>query len=199
MPGTTILAVPTFLGITLNARLRPLDRGDIYEDPLQQVLDVRSPGSVISGGGTLMGPDGEAAWCDVNIDLEGDPEAGLALVIETLQALGAPKGSTARLDDAEPITFGVTEGVGLYLNGTDLPDSVYAESDINELITQLNERLGDVGSMHSYWQGPRETALYFYGPSAEVMRDLMRDVVHTYPLAQQSRLIALPDRAEPNA
>jgi len=196
VPGISIHAVPTYLGITLNARLRPLDRGAIYEDPLQEVLDVRSPGSEISGGGTLMKPGGEPASCDVDIDLEGDPEAGLALVIETLLTLGAPKGSTARLEGSEPITFGAAEGVGVYLNGADLPDSVYATSDVNDLITQLNERLGAVGRMYSYWQGPRETALYFYGSSADQMRALMRDALDTYPLARQCRLVTLTDEAE---
>jgi hypothetical protein len=191
----SIHAVPTYLGITLNARLRPLDRGAIYEDPLQEVLDVRSPGSEITGGGTLMKPGGEPASSDVDIDLEGDPEAGLALVIETLLTLGAPKGSTARLEGSEPITFGTADGVGVYLNGADLPESVYATSDVNDLITQLNERLGAVGRMYS-WQGPRETALYFYGSSADQMRALMRDVLDTYPLARQCRLVTLTDEAE---
>ncbi|MEH1015446.1 hypothetical protein V6U90_20315 [Micromonospora sp. CPCC 206060] len=184
--------MPT-LEITLNARLRPLDRGEVYEDPLQEVLEARAPGSEIVGGGTMMSPDGEPLSCDVAIDLAGDSEAGLALVVDVLQQLGAPRGSTARLGDNGPVVFGLSEGVGLYLNGTDLPEQVYAESDINELIGQLIARLGERGGMHSYWQGPRETALYFYGPSAREMAELMREVLDTHPLAQRSRLVSLTD------
>ena len=183
--------MPTFLGITLNARLRPLDRGRLYEDPLQEVLDDRLPGSDISGGGTLMAPGGEPLVCDLDVEREGDPEAGLALVIETLQNLGAPKGSKARPEEGEAVGFGTSEGLGVYLNGTDLPAQVYEESDVNELIGLLEAALGDSGSIHSYWEGPRETALYFYGPSAQRMRDLMRDVLGSHPLAQQSRLVDL--------
>ncbi|MBO4206517.1 hypothetical protein [Micromonospora echinofusca] len=181
------------LEITLNARLRPLDRGDVYEDPLLEELESRSPGSEIVGGGTMMSPEGEPLSCDVAIDLAGDPQAGLALVVDVLQRLGAPRGSTARLDDAGPVVFGATEGVGLYLNGTDLPRQVYADNDINELIGQLTARLGESGELHSYWEGPRETALYFYGPSARRMVELMRDVLDTHPLAQRSRLVNLTD------
>lgn len=195
----TLPAVSTFLGIELNARLRPLDRCAIYEDPLQEVLDARAPDSEMSGGGTLMNSDGEPVCCDVDIDLEGDPEAGLRLVVETLERLGAPKGSKARLGDADPVPFGTTEGLGLYLNGTDLPDHVYAESDVNDLIAALAERLGEAGSMHSYWQGPRETALYFYGPSAPRMSDLMRETLDAHPLARQSRLVTLTDNSNPSA
>lgn len=42
--------------VTLNARLRPLDRGHVYEDPLMEVLEAKLPGSEISGGGTLLTP-----------------------------------------------------------------------------------------------------------------------------------------------
>jgi len=81
--------------------------------------------------------------------------------------------------------------LGSTLNGTDLPDSVYATADINELVAQLKESLGGAGAMHSYWQGPRETALYFYGPSADRMQDLMRGVLEVHPLAQQCRVVRL--------
>jgi hypothetical protein len=183
--------VPTYLTIKLNSRLRPLDRGDVFEDPLQEVLDKHAPGTVISGGGTLLGPDGEPTQSDVEIDLEGDPQAGLKTVIEALESLGAPKGSTASLGEADPVAFGRYEGLGLYLNGSDLPDNVYIDNDVNELIGTLVERLGADGAMHSYWEGPRETALYLYGPSAQRMRELIADVVDSHPLAHQSRLTDL--------
>jgi hypothetical protein len=181
----------TFLSVRLNARLRPLDRGERYEDPLQGVLDARAPGSQVTGGGTMLGRDGEPAWSDIDVDLQGDPDRGLALVIDTLQGFGAPKGSTARLAGGSAVPFGSTEGLGVYLNGTDLPGEVYASSDVNELIGQLLDRLGDQGAMQSYWQGQRETALYLYGPSADRMRGLIREVLDAHPLAERSRLVDL--------
>jgi hypothetical protein len=183
--------MPTHLEISLNARLRPLDRGDLYEDPLQELLEVRAPGSEITGGGTLMSPDGEPVASDISLEIEGEPAATMALVLRALEEFGAPKGSKATLDDAEPVYFGVTEGVAIYLNGTDLPDEVYAGNDVNELIERLHERLGDEGRMHSYWEGPTETALYLYGPSAERIRELTADLLATHPLAGLSRLVPL--------
>jgi hypothetical protein len=188
----------TSLYVTLNARLRPLDRGDRYEDPLMEVLEERAPGSEVTGGGTLMGSDGEPQNCDIDLELEGDPASGLALVIGTLESLGAPKGSTARMGDDE-VCFGRTEGLGLYLNGTDLPDEVYATSDINELIERLHECLGEEGGMQSYWEGPTETALYLYGPSGARMRELIADLLATHPLAARSRLVPLTDPPSPAA
>ncbi|QSB14176.1 hypothetical protein JQS43_22050 [Natronosporangium hydrolyticum] len=182
------------LAITLNARLRPLDRGEIFEDPLQEILDVEAPGSQVCGGGTQMAANGEPSCCDIDVELHGDQEAGLRLVVHTLESIGAPKGSTARLGDREPVSFGVAEGIGLYLNGTDLPEEVYATSDVNELISALQSRLADRGRIFSYWQGPTETALYFYGQSAATIRDLIQPVLAEHPLAQNHRLLSITPR-----
>lgn len=184
--------MPARLFVTINARLRPLDRGELYRDPLQAVLDTQAPGSRISGAGTLLTAEREPACCDFDVDVEGDGPAVLRLVTATLEQAGAPKGSTARIGEQEPVPFGVTEGLAVYLNGTDLPDEVYATSDVNDLITALLAALGAHGRMQSYWQGPRETALYLYGPSAARMADLIADVLSRFPLAQRCRVVPLP-------
>ncbi len=183
--------MPGRLSITLNARLRALDRGGRYEDPLQKVLDTKAPGSRISGGGTLLTADREPACSDIDLDVEGNAEVVLALVVATLEAAGAPKGSRARLDEDEPISFGTTEGLAVYLNGTDLPDKTYATGDINDLIAALLERLGADGHMQSWWQGPRETALYLYGPSATYIAHSIPDVLSRFPLAERCRVVPL--------
>src|SRR5690349_9058016 len=182
------------LWITLNARLRPLDRGERYEDPLQEVLDAKMPGCVIDGGGTLLTAEREPASCDFDLEVVGDPAAVLTLVIDTLEAAGAPKGSKARLDDAEPVFFGVTEGLGVYLNGTDLPAEVYESNDINDLVDAVIAATGDEGDLQSYWEGPTEAALYLYGGSAARMTDLLADLPERFPLAQRWRLVPLPQR-----
>jgi hypothetical protein len=89
----------TSLAIVLKARLRPLDRRDRYETPLLGVLEVQAPGSRITGGGTLLSREREPQSCDFDLDLAGDPQTGLALVIGALETFGAPKGSTARLGE----------------------------------------------------------------------------------------------------
>jgi hypothetical protein len=187
-----MINMPGRILINLNARLRPLDRGELYGDPLQAVLDVQAPGSEVTGGGTLLSADREPTCCDIDLDIEGDGPTVLKLVTTTLEKAGAPKGSTARLDEHEPVPFGVTEGLAIYLNGTDLPDEVYADSDINELIAALLDSIGTEGRMQSYWQGPRETALYFYGPSALRIAGLIASVLLRFPLAQRCRVVTLP-------
>jgi hypothetical protein len=174
--------------VTLNARLRPLDRGEHFEDPLEDLLKKRGVKATITGGGTLLSADREPSNCDIDLEVRGDGAGALEVVIDVLEKLGAPVGSKARVANGEPVSFGKTEGIGIYLNGTDLPDEVYASSDVNELIASLGDRLGDAGTMLSYWEGSTETALYFYGRSAQQMRAKMADVLASHPLAQRCRI-----------
>lgn len=186
--------MPTELLLTLNVPLRPDDRGRRYEDPLQQLLDRKLPGSQVTGGGTRQNPDGEIAWCDIDAELVGDPVAGRMQIIDFLEWLGAPDGSLATLPPDDVVRFGRTRGVGVYLNGTDLPKHVYAGSDVNELVRMLRERLGRKGLLQSFWEGPRETAFYFCGGSAQTIRDLIAPVLAEHPLAQRCRVVDLPQR-----
>jgi hypothetical protein len=101
------------------------------------------------------------------------------------------QGSRVRTSHGEPAIFGVTEGLAVYLNGTDLPDEGYANSDVNGLIAAVLNRLGVEGHMHSYWEGPQETALYLYGPSAARMSELIADVLARFPLAERCRVVPL--------
>jgi hypothetical protein len=179
------------VSITLNARLRPFDRHARYETPLREILGTSMPGSKVTGAGTMLSAEREPLVSDIDLDVEGDARAALELVTGTLEAAGAPKGSWARLDEGDPVPFGVTEGLAVYLNGTDLPAEVYASSDINDLIAALSGNLGSEGDMQSWWQGPRETALYLYGPSAARMTDLIAGVLARFPLAQRSRVVPL--------
>ncbi len=179
--------------VTLNAPLRPLDRGDRFEDPLVEILEQKFREVEATGGGTLLGAKREPSSCDMTFEVKGNPDEVFAAVVAALDRLGAPKGSTVRVgDDKRHVAkVGVAEGIGIYLNGTDLPDEVYQTSDVNELVAQLDAALGDAGELYSYWEGPTETALYYYGPSAARMRELIAGIVAAHPLAQQSRITQL--------
>ena len=174
---------------TLNDRLQPLDRTERYEDPLNLLLETRGLGAV-TGGGTQQGDDGEVEHVDVDIEIHEADDDRLELLTKALEILGAPVGSVLRAGD-RLMPFGRLEGLGLYLNGTALPAEVYASSDVNVVLERLEELLGDDGSMHGYWEGPRETALYFYGPSFAEMAERIGDFVATEPLCQMARIVQL--------
>jgi hypothetical protein len=179
----------------LNHRLMPVDRGARYEDPLHDALALAGLGEVL-GGGTMQLESGEIEYIDVEVSLS-DATRGIPFVIERLQALGAPKGSKLHIvegDTVSEIPFGAAEGVAVYLDGVNLPDDVYATSDVNVVIEELDRRLGGVGAMQSYWQGPRETALYFYGRDAEEMKRHMAGFLATYRLCTGARVVTIAPR-----
>ena len=62
------------------------------------------------------------------------------------------------------------------------------------VIEELEQRLAGVGEMQSHWQGPQETALYFYGRDAEEMKRRMADFLGSYPLCKGARVVTIAPR-----
>jgi len=178
-----------FITARLNARVQPLDRGDVYEDPLDAQLKQRGLGEV-TGGGTQLGAEGEIEFCDLEIEVAEVSGETLAALGEMLEGIGVPKGSKLIVEgDGREIEIGTQEGLAVYLNGTDLPDEVYEKCDFEFIWTEFERLLGQDGKVVSYWQGPTETALYCYGPSFETMRGRLQEFIDSYPLCQKSRVV----------
>lgn len=62
------------------------------------------------------------------------------------------------------------------------------DCDDNDLIDSALQALGDHGCMLGNWQGPTETALYFYGASSDEMERQLADLRASHPLCNKSRL-----------
>lgn len=174
--------------ITLNARLQPIHRGEL-EDALAQVLGAHSIGE-ICGGGSLLTDGGEVSECDIEIIATDTSPQAIEHIISFLERALAPKGSKLRIGDQVTL-FGKHEGLALYLNGTDLPDEVYENSDINHVVDQLAKLLGQEGMMHSHFDGETETALYYYGSNFNTMHQLIKPFIDSYPLCQQCRVVQI--------
>jgi hypothetical protein len=171
----------------MNARLQPMHRGH-FADALHETLEQRQIGEVTGGGTQLAEEPAGIAYCDIEIYLTDDRQTTLDAVAEELNKLGAPKGSKLILSNGRQIPFGVHDGLALFLNGMDLPDEVYANSDINHVIDECERLMAGGGRMLSYWEGSRDTALYFYGASFEQMKAAIAPFVASYPLCQKSRI-----------
>jgi hypothetical protein len=177
-----------FIVAQLNARLQPMHRGDYFEDPLDEALQNAKCGEV-SGGGTLQSKTGEIEYCDIEIQIDGDPSIAERVAIEALVRLGAPKGSKLILEDSgREVPFGNAEGMAVYLNGSELPDEVYTNCDSNFVYSEFERLLDGTGRVLSYWQGPTETAFYMYGQSFQEMRRLLAEFMATYPLCAKARV-----------
>jgi hypothetical protein len=181
---------PQLFVARLNAKLQPMHRGEIFEDPLDEELRKSSLGSV-SGGGTQMAKTGEVECCDIEIEVDAASEESAASIVRILERLGAPKGSKLILARNNETLFGSTEGLAVYLNGTDLPEETYKECDSNFVYAEFDRLLGGEGQVYSYWQGSRETAFYMYGNSFVAMNERLQSFLSSYPLCQQCRVVQI--------
>ena len=83
---------PYFVYAKILDQVGPIDRGEKYEDPLQEVLDAEALGE-ITGGGTMQEKSGKILFVGIDIELT-DLERGIPLIARKLHELGAPPGST---------------------------------------------------------------------------------------------------------
>lgn len=182
----------TMIIAQLNARVQPLDRGEYFGDPLDEVLKSSGIGEV-TGGGTLMAdePDG-IKYCDIEIMVDDPSQGTIDKIIQTLEELGAPKGSFLIISlERDNIEFGRLEGMAVFLNGTDLPAEIYAKSDVNQIIASCDKLLEGIGSFRGHWAGSRETALYFYGSSFNAMRLATADFISDEPMCALARVVQI--------
>ena len=178
-----------FITARLNARVQPLDRGEHYEDPLHEAIAASGMGEV-TGGVTNFADDFQGVdSCDLEILVANTSDETLTTIKQRLEALGAPKGSSILVEsENREIPIGVHEGLGVYLNGVDLDEEVYAECDVNVVISEFETLLGEAGAFRSHWEGPRETALFCYGPSFEEMKTAITPFLEAYPLCKNARV-----------
>jgi hypothetical protein len=179
---------PQFVVATINARIQPIHRGEIYADPLDELLTKKSIGEV-SGGGTLQSESGEIDYCDVEIKVNNSDSETVSLIKSTLESIGVPKGSKITIEaTGTEVEFGTLEGLAIYLNGTDLDDEVYENSDSNHVYSELDRLTQGNGKVYSYWQGTSETAFYLYGSSYSKMKSQISELVANYPLCKKCRI-----------
>lgn len=180
-----------FIVAQLNARIQPMHRGEFFEDPLDNEIQRASIGEV-TGGGTMQGQNGEIEYCDIEIELTKPNNEAAGKIIEVLERLGAPKGSKLKIEaENREIPFGITEGLAVYLNGTNLPDDVYSTCDSNFVYSEFERLLENEGRVLSYWDGPTETAFYLYGNSCEQMKSKLSEFISTYPLCEKCRIVQI--------
>ena len=173
----------------LNARVQPIDRGDFYEDPLEETLMKLGVGTVTGGGTQLADEPAGIEFCDLEIRLNNADAETLENVVERLEALGAPKGSRLIVEsENREIPFGKFEGLAVYLNGVDLDDEVYESCQLDDVIENFNALMGDDGQYRGFWQGSRETGVYCYGASYQAMKEAIAPFLNTYPLCEGARV-----------
>jgi hypothetical protein len=180
------MAFPHLVIARLYEHIGPIDRGSRYEDPLQAALDEKKAGEV-SGGGSQLNASGGIDYAEVEIEL-GDLDGALDLVVATLERAGAPQGSEIIQGDRVLREFGTQECLAVYLDGTSLPDEVYATLDFEQVVKDIGTLAGP-DSYHGAAQGAEETGLMLFGPDAEAMFARVEPLLKTLPIGQNARVV----------
>jgi len=168
--------------------IEPIDRGERYEDPLDETLTKHAVGRV-TGGGSQLDELGAITFADIEIEL-ADLDGAVQVVAEALDAAGAPQGSELLLASEERVLreFGTLQCLAVFLDGTSLPGEVYAELDFDAVVEELGAAAGD-GSFRGFWQGPEETGLFFFGPDADAMFAQVEPALRRLPIGQNARVV----------
>ena len=166
----------------------PVDRGDRYEDPLQAVLEEKKLGRV-TGGGSQLDEFGGITFADVEVEVANLDDA-LQVIADTLESAGAPEGAEILQAPDERVlrSFGKQQCLAIYLDGTSLPDDVYANLDFDAVVDEIGTAAGK-DSFRGAWQGPEETALFLFGDDAEAMFGRVEPILRRLPIGQNARVI----------
>jgi hypothetical protein len=181
-----IMSYPHLVIARMYEYIEPIDRGNRYEDPLHAALDAAKAGAV-TGGGSQLSESGGIEFADVEIEVANLDEA-VDVVANTLEQAGAPEGSEIHHEGKIVRTFGRQQSLAIYLDGTSLPDDVYANLDFDQVVNEIGTLAGP-DSFRVFWQGPEETGLYFLGSNAEEMFTRVEPLLRTLPIGQNARVV----------
>ena len=82
------------------------------------------------------------------------------------------------------------QAVLVHLDGTGLPDEIYATNDLATLEDRLTEIIEDqgLGQFDGNEIGPTGATLFMYGPDAESLFQAIESVLRDYPLCKNARV-----------
>lgn len=166
----------------LNMRLMPIDRGNLFEDPIDEVMHKYDIGEV-TGGGTLISKEGMPTSSDIELNIKGEEIDNFISFLKRVNTMA--KGSYLEYDGKKE-EIGTLEGLNLILDGINLDEKVYKENDINDVIADIDNLLNDKGQYHSYYKGKEKTNLYFYGSSFAEMKKIVKTYTKSSPLCENS-------------
>jgi hypothetical protein len=173
----------------------PIDRGDIYEDPLSEFLESEGIGE-LTGAGTQLAPSGEIIFIGLDLQL-ADTNSSLSTVKQFLEDKGAPIGSKFIIGEEtnrREIPFGVFQEFSIYIEGKD-QDSLYERigqecnfEEFNDLISAAlgNGQFGEPRGANGF---ENKLALYFFAKDVEQLEAALVPLLKQYPIFDGATVI----------
>ena len=157
----------------INAPLGPMDRGELFEDPLFEWLDQNGGEPIGGGGGTSFGGDGHAT-CDFSVDLVSRDQIQGA--ISFVESLGVPEGSSYTVDDGDRVPFGDLKCLILRVEKASVAGDAWSE-----FVESVRAALGEVGKPLGTSSDDSHEELWAYGTDLERMKVAVDSLRNSYP------------------
>ena len=174
----------------LNAKLQPFIRNDL-EDIFEDFLEKHNLGSLTDNVPNSKVIE-KTPYCNITFATSSIKELSEEEIITLKEFFienPVPKDTKIICNETKRlISVGTLEGLGLYINWTDLPNEVYVQNDINDLNEMILEQLGTKVQIMSYSEHENDTALYYYGSSFNDMHNEIKEIISSHPLCEKSKV-----------
>ena len=158
--------------------------GPIFAGPLARALTAAGLGTV-SGHQLALNDAGEVVGVGLSVRLVSKAGRAIDRVMSELERLDAPRGSVLVVDsDASPITFGASEGLGLYLSRSVLRSVDDTHTAHLDVLADCIDAFGDMAIYQGSKFLEKHVALYFYGTNFNRMSNALAYVLATSAACQ---------------
>ncbi len=177
--------------LQVNDMCRPIARGELYEEPLEEFLESNGFGEV-TGSGTALQENNDPWYCEVELSINNESNSVITELIKEIERIGVPKGSRLIFEDQQEILIGILEGVVVNLNYTEAPESVLDETDFKALWDGIANAVEPYGVYHDDVNRNGKTTIYYYGKDAQSIVKSVKEKIKGHKLEQFIDAIALP-------
>lgn len=165
--------------------------GPIFSLPLARALSTAGLGTV-AGHRLVLNDAGEVVGVGLSVRLVSRAGRAIDRVMRELERLDAPCGSSLIVNPNDPpITFGASEGLGLYLCRRVLravEDSATAHLDV---VADCIDAFGDLATYQGRAFLEKRVAIYFYGSNFNKMSNALAFVLETNPACRNAETLRL--------
>ncbi len=164
--------------VHLPIKLGHRDAERLYMEPLNAQLTAANLGTVLECKQRTRG-EGVVIGIDLFLGLTDISKTAFRQIVDMLEHLTAPFGSSIRLTDApgNPHLFGNAEGIELSLAQDIVPDA-HARRDLAGLCREVVE---DLGVNRGWVESNGLTRLYFYGEDYQLMKSELAKILSRHP------------------
>lgn len=161
------------VSFTINAPVGPMERGELFEDPLYDWLQRNGSKIIDGGGGTLLYADGRTI-ADFFVELSSSKQINGA--IKFVKSLGVPVGSSYRVDRKPAVPMGDCRGIQFSLEKR----SGRGKAKLEALFESVEAAVAGCGRLFYAKQVENRLVFTIYGQALDDIRAALAALTDKY-------------------